>query len=117
MNRRQKAVVVLGVAAVVLLVLFPPWYDTYLLGEVRLRWVGSDPIVVEEVTERIAYWHEHVNKYSRPGDATKPDLRFDTRRKRVHHEYAISYGLAAGGMLAALVLTVVAVHALKSREV
>ena len=91
MNRKQKVAVVVGVVVIMLLVLFPPWYDTYLLGPVRLRWVGSDPVRVEQ----------HVD---------------GTRVKRVRHEYAISYGLAAGAMLAALALTVAAVVVLKERK-
>ena len=116
MNGKQNVAVVVGVAAIVLLVLFPPWYDTYELGHVRLRWIASDPVVVEEVPEQVAYFHEYTSKYSRRGEVPEPELRHETRVKQVHHEYAVSYGLAAGAMLAALALTLAAVVVLKERR-
>lgn len=117
MNRKQLIAVVVGVVLIALLVLFPPWYDTYVLGPIRLRWVGSDPIVIEEVTERVAYDHDHRSKHSRPNDETEPEVRYETRVKRVRHEYAISNGLAAGALLVVLALTIAAVAVLKDRNV
>ena len=116
MNRKQRVAVVVGVVVIVLLVLFPPWYDTYVLGPIRLRWVGSDPVVVEEVTQRVAYHHDTTNMDSGPDDETEPVLRYETRVKRVRHEYAISNGLAAGAMLIVLALTIAAVFVLKERK-
>ena len=116
MNGKQQVAITVGAALVLLLVLFPPWYDTHLLGPVRLRWLASDPVVIEEITERVAYFDDYTSKYTRRDEEIEPELRYGTRTKHVHHQWAISYGLAAGGMLASVALTVIAVRVLKDRK-